>query len=150
MNITDRLNRIAKAKERRDNEKAEAINAEARAKEDYIGFLKENYGERTRELIIVANELIKNGFPLGKDDCFTSNSITHDFGFVVCGCSKFNNIMIYGIGFEGGGVCGDSLYITENNTIIFGEYFYKRVSGKDWIDAFDEFEDKFYKYVDSL
>lgn len=150
MNITDRLNRIAKAKERRDYELNEILSTEERAKEAYISFLKENYGEKARELIIVANGLIKNGFPLGYDDCYTSDGIVHNFGFVVYGCSKFNNISIRGIGFEGGGVCGDDFYITEDGAINFSEYFYKRVSGKDWMDAFDEFENKFYKYVDSL
>lgn len=150
MNTTDRLNRIAKAKERRDYELNEITNAEERAKEAYISFLKENYSEKARELIIVANELIKNRFPLGENDCFASDGIVHNFGFVVYGCSMFNNISIRGIGFEGGGVCGDDFYITEDGAINFSDYFYKQVSGKALRAAFDEFENKFYKYVDSL
>lgn len=150
MNMTDRLNRIAIAKQRRDNEEIEKINNEEKAKQDYNNFLKEHYGEKTKELITIAKELIKNGFPLGIGDCFTSDGITHKFGFVKIGCTMFNNITFFGIGFEGGGVCGNDFYITENGDIQFSEYFYKHISSKDWMDAFEEFERKFYNYVDSL
>ena len=148
---SERIAKIAAARVQRDNAARLAMEEEMTAKMYYLDFIK-SYGDRVKAILSIANELVKNGFPLGKDDSLASDMIRHNFGLIILGSTRYTpyNVSIYGIGYEGGGVCGVSHIVNENGVTSFGEYFYKHSSCKEWDEDFTAFEERFYKYVDSL
>ena len=152
MNTTsERIAKIAAARVQRDNAAKLAMEEEMTAKIYYLDFIK-SYGDRIKDILTIANVLVKNGFPLGKDDCLASDMIYHKFGLIISGSTRYTpyKVNIYGIGYEGGGVCGESHIANEGGITSFGEYFYDRKSCKEWDEDFTAFEERFYKYVDSL
>lgn len=145
MNTTERLNKIAQAKQSKDNAEMLAHEEEMNATRRFINHLL-SYGERIKALMEVGNALIDNGFPLGPHDCFASDCISHKFGFVTTGCSIWNNVKIHGVGRCGGGYCGENLTVTENEVVSLNECY----SCEQWTANFDAFEKEFYDYLDSL
>lgn len=123
----------------------------------------EKYSKRIFDLLNTARGLITYGFQLGNADWsgdnleFESNGITHRFGFVLKGTTntkwpRSNVIELLGIGWEGGGCCGhNNLVLTENGIADFNDWFFKtRVLEGNFQKDFDDFEKRFYHYVDSL
>ena len=109
--------------------------------------------------MIVADAVQRNGFTLGKikgyiapHPEFISDGIDHKFGFITSGNQYFNpyNLPLLGIGREGGGACGPDFIVTEHGI----KAFYDNVSFDRFLETFDEkfndFECRFYEYVDSL
>lgn len=87
-----------------------------------------------------------------KGDFFT-DAMTHKVGFVP---TSFNNKAIIGVGFEGGGYCGQYDFFTDGVAI----YDRNRDNGfsreattehlKKFIEKFPEFEKAFYNYIEKV
>lgn len=142
---TTRLGKIAKAKYEKDCAEKLALEAEVNKKMNYIKHL-ESYCERIKELMIVANALLENGFEIGENDCFISDGVSHKFGFITTGGRICNNIQLIGVGRCGGGVCGDDLAVNENGMVSYNMWG----TCEDWDDKFETFEKAFYEYVDNM
>ena len=108
--------------------------------------------KRAEKLIVLGNELLKNNLPLGKtirkyNDYlveFVSEGIYHEFGFIL----KDNNII--GLGYKGGGICGNSLIFGTKGLIEFSEYFYITKSLKRIDIDLSNFETNFINYIKNL
>ena len=84
---------------------------------------------------------------------FFTDAITHKIGFVP---TSFNNNKIIGVGFEGGGYCGQYDFFT-NGSVICDK---NRDNGHDreastehlekFIEKFPEFEKAFYDYIEKV
>lgn len=114
-------------------------------------------------LIKVAETARKAGIPLQVSiDCFDrsykrgdffTDAMTHKVGFVP---TSFNNKAIIGIGFEGGGYCGQYDFFTDGSVICDKN----RDNGHDreastehlekFIEKFPEFEKAFYDYIEKV
>lgn len=146
MNTTDRLNKIAMAKAKKD-EAMQVAEVAQKTKEQVYSEHILGYGDRIKAIMEVANGLIDAGYPLGKNDCFVSNGWSHKFGIIADGCSVFNNLRnVRGVGHIGGGWAGTDLIVAPDSIISFA------IKGtcEEWDSRFAEFEKEFYAYVDSL
>lgn len=151
--MNNRINAIANFAQRRDDE----IAAKKKQAEDREEFLKQTilgWSDRIKELIDTANACVEHGVPICYD---TINYRDYDHNyFITDGCShilgfEFNRChpsTITRIGKEGGGCCHFNVY-TDGKTIT--------ATGNDrlwalerFVEAFDEFETKFYAYVDKV
>lgn len=114
-------------------------------------------------LITVAETVREAGIPLQVPfDCFDSSyesgdfftdATTHKVGFVSL---SFANKAICGVGFEGGGCCGEYDFFTDGSAI----YDKNRNNGHDreastehlkkFIEKFPEFERAFYDYIEKV
>ena len=84
---------------------------------------------------------------------FFTDAMTHKVGFVP---TSFNNKSIIGVGFEGGGCCGQYDFFT-NGSVICDK---NRDNGHDreastehlekFIEKFPEFEKAFYNYIEKV
>lgn len=148
-----RIDSIANFAQRRDAEVA----AKIKKAEDREEFLKETilgWSDRIQELIDTANACVKNGIPI-EHDYASDRDYDHKY-FVTDGCShilgfEFNRhrpSSITRIGKEGGGYSRYNVF-TDGKTIT--------ATGEDrlwalekFVETFDEFETKFYAYVDRI
>lgn len=124
---------------------------------------------RLHDLMDVALALWRNKIPLGKvtghnwleyDVEFMSEGIHHRIGFIgKPGPGGDLNREPIGFGIVGGGVCGRTLFIdTDGNLDASSRDYYlhdfpnyrELQKAKDFISGFDDFERRFYEYVDSL
>ena len=151
-------------KERIREEKAQ------QRKQGYIDQIKA-FGPRIKELIEVANACLENGVEInyqGKSDSqyhdewnhatFCTNCSTHKVGFVwQCKDYKFIN-RIEAMGIDGGGANGEYYLRTNGDYLIskVGRSYDAECNELDeyqletFVRTFDEFEEAFYKYIDSL
>lgn len=132
----------------------------------------ESFAPRMKELMKVARSLRANRIPLGKYHngpraCapqFVSDGIAHRLGFIVDSNPFWNRDLLdpVGLGIIGGGACGNDIQFNEDGKLC--EVF--RCSGmpgnvgswwdsdirhlEEFVAGFDEFERKFYEYVDNL
>ena len=171
MTTQERIELIQKRKQKDDEAKNNAI----RERDEKIEKLSRDIkalAPRISALLAVAQELFASRIPFGhviesgvyegKEE-FVTDGIFHSIGFVV----KYFDGYYHSpkeIGIEGGGCCGHDFYvdckgdIVESSIMRFGmkkSYQYDPASdfiGKasGFIRSFDEFERKFYKYVDAL
>jgi hypothetical protein len=125
----------------------------------------------------VADEMVANRIRFGgahihlgmeSGDVFETNGIDHNLGFYFeyekgYGRSFSHRLGVLGIGIAGGGCCGSDIMIDRNGDIIKNplDYViglwtsldaYNDFCGKTsrFLKEFDEFERKFYDYVDNL
>ena len=171
----DRLERIKAARAAMD---AQAI-AEMQKKSDKVARLTnaiKGLSGRLGEMMKVADCMVANrmsfggtwytlGMPHG--DNFETNGIKHGIGFVFDYTrgwrDKNNRIAVVGIGIEGGGCCGNDIIIDRDGDIIKNPldhvigcwtkenaYFDFCSKAAEFLKGFDEFEKKFYDYVDNL
>ena len=114
-------------------------------------------------LIKVAETAREAGIPLQVSfDCFDSSyergdfftdATTHKVGFVP---TLFNNKAIIGVGFEGGGCCGQYDFFTNGQAILDRNRDngrYKPASTEHlekFIEKFPEFERAFYDYIEKV
>ena len=160
MDINNILNKIENYK----NQTAERAEQERIAAEHH----RQSLLDRIRvmkpdidNLIKVAETAREAGIPLLVScDCFNpsyergdffTDAMTHKVGFVP---TSFNNKSIIGVGFEGGGYCGQYDFFTDGVAI----YDRNRDNGRDreastehlekFIEKFPEFEKAFYEYIE--
>ena len=151
-----------------DTQEAERI----RIRDEKIAYYKseiKKFAPRIDEMLKVAIELRNNQIPLGvpiKDiacdkEPFVSDGIYHRLGFIdICrdGVRTWHNA----IGIIGGGYCGNDFYVDCNGEIVecaikHGMFSYLYDPVRDFMDKasqficeFDDFEKRFYDYVDTL
>ena len=157
--LEERLNAIKIAREKRNLVMANQLKEEQTRKENFLTtFENDKLSIRVKEIIEVAKELQKNGFLLGekkswdKAPFFVSDGINHGFGFV-CEGNPYTSplaLQISGLGYEGGGCCGTSFIFNDDGVVKFSDYIYKTKNIQKILADFDEFERKFYEFVDSL
>lgn len=165
MTTEERLQKINAFAQARDD-------AKARAENDFMQRCKKVEKElkklapRIKELVSVAQALWEKKIPLGKrttdwagyKDEFLSEAIHHRIGFID---ASFYSCPDY-VGIVGGGWCGgDFILDTNGENVMFSKYRRENtpdaVFSKPWLDKaetflklFDEFENKFYEYVENL
>lgn len=151
----NRIENIMAAAQRRDEKNDSEKNRIESIVKLKMSLIK-TLGPRIKELVLVANELQRNGFTLGKRthdgffEEFVSNGIDHNTGFIM------QNVNIIGVGIIGHG-CNGADVVWD----IDGDYI-QRLSESEWTDytikqkldgfikTFDGFEKRFYEYVDNL
>lgn len=147
-----RVDNIKRYAERREQAKIDSENLSAKRIEEYKTKIKE-LKPRIDELLAVGNACRENGIPLtgssfggheGYDTHhFISNGWSHVTGFISEGPGKpFTRI-----GKVGGGACDWNLKTDGNAIFVDGKIEYVL---KMFLDEFDEFEAKFYEYVDDI
>lgn len=168
MNKTEILERINKVAERRDTEakrKADDAHAQLMKKVNAIKAL----APRIANMLDIAQSLWENKIRIGKPitealgmtrSDLTTDGINHTMGFYTDRKKVWGEHWLstecgypYAFGIEGGGYSGYGLEIDRNGNIVRGmPNRYGTAEDKmQWvIDHFDEFERKFYAYVESL
>lgn len=148
-----RIDNIANFARRREeelaNKKRQAEDREELLRQTILG-----WSDRIQELIETANACVEHGIPIDHDH-INDRDYDHNY-FITDGCShilgfEFNRhrpSVITRIGKEGGGCCHFNVY-TDGKTLV--------ATGDDrlwalgrFVEAFDEFETKFYAYVDKV
>lgn len=158
--INDRLNKIA-------NKRAE-LDAQAAAKKkneiETINMYEKKFKElapRIKEIITLCRALLENDFPIGRDGKLKTDGIRHNLGIYFE--RTWNGLLFLNVGIAGGGCCGYDLAINENGELVknpldiivgardynvaYRDYVNK---ARQFVDDFDDFEQRFYDYVDSL
>ena len=149
-----RVDNIKRYAERREQAKIDSENLSAKRIEEYKTKIKE-LKPRIDELLAVGNACRENGIPLEGNSIwgghegydihqFISNEWSHVTGFISEGS---DDKPFTRIGKVGGGACDWNLKTDGNTIFVDGriEYVLKR-----FLDEFDEFEAKFYEYVDDI
>ena len=159
-----RINGFATATARKEQEAREAKVAHIFALLTKV----ESFAPRMRELMKVARSLRANRIPLGKYNSyrqtapeFVSDGIDHRVGFIVNSNPFWNQSTLNPVGFGviGGGACGNDVQFNEDGKLC--EVYKDNGMPGPWTDGdirnlerfvggFDEFERKFYEYVDNL
>ena len=172
----DRLERIKAARAAMD---AKAI-AEIQKKNDKVARLTnaiKALSGRLAEMMKVADCMVENRMSFGGTwyscgmaygDFFETNGIKHGIGFVFQyesgrGRNVNNRVGVIGIGIEGGGCCGNDIVIDRDGDIIKNPldhvigcwtkenaYYDFCSKANEFLKGFNEFEKKFYDYVDNL
>lgn len=156
------------------NEEAMKIAEIKRSRECHICELLdmvESFSPRMKELMKVARSLRANRIPLGKYSAylgsspqFVSDAINHRVGFIVDSNPFWNRDVLNPVGFGiiGGGACGNDIQFNEDGKLcevfrdngmpgkfgVWGDMDIRNL--EDFVGGFDEFERKFYEYVDNL
>ena len=175
MNTQERIAKINKIAEEKEQARFEAANALAQHIADLLGTIK-SFAPRMHDLMDVAMALYEKGIPLGKVTDrtsgyveFVTNGWFHNIGFVAA--VRINGHipgrgqhLPIGFGIAGGGCAGESLEINKDGELEFLHRPFGKpagVSGRPWerkdiehledfVNGFDDFERRFYEYVDSL
>lgn len=151
--MNNRINAIASFAQRRDEE----IAYKQKQAEDREEFLKQTilgWSDRIQQLIDTANACVEHGIAICHNDIndrnydrnyFITDGCSHILGFEF---NRYHPSTITRIGKEGGGCCHFDVY-TDGKTVT--------ATGSDrlwalerFVEAFDEFETKFYAYVDKV
>lgn len=164
MNTADRINKITERRNILDAQQRAIECGKIKTIDDLANGIK-TLTPRIKELITVGVALLSNNIPFGKvsrwndEEEFITNGITHKLGFFFK-FTKFNSPLL-GIGIKGGGCDGHDLAVNANGEFVKaidpyirmyeydGYYDYCRKC-KQFINDFDEFENKVYQYVDNL
>ena len=148
-----RIDNIAGFALRRDAEVA----AKIKQKEEREVFLKETilgWHDRIQELIDTANACVKNGIVFYHDRAndrdydgrhFVTDGWCHILGFVF---NRHRPETITKIGKEGGGACHYDVFTDGKTITATGED--RLLALEKFVETFDEFETKFYAYVDRI
>lgn len=148
-----RIDNIANFAQRRDDE----IAAKKKAAEDKEEFLKQTilgWSNRIKDLIDTANACVKHGIKFyhydvgGRDydhNYFVTDGCSHILGFEL---NRYHPSTITRIGKEGGGCCDFDVYTDGQTITATGNS--RLWALERFVEAFDEFETKFYAYVDKV
>ena len=148
-----RIDNIANFAQRRDDE----IAAKKKAAEDKEEFLKQTilgWSDQIQQLIDTANACVKHGIKFYHYDA-SGRNYDHNY-FITDGCShilgfEFNRChpsTITRIGKEGGGCCDFDVYTDGQTITATGNS--RLWALEEFVKSFDEFETKFYAYVDKV
>ena len=168
MTTQDRLakiNQVGTAKVLAAQQKANELQQEV----DEVKAALRALAPRLNDLMACAKELWRNNIPLGKvtgsnwleyDVEFMSECIHHRIGFMGApGPGGDLHREPVGFGIAGGGCCGKSLFIETDGELYSGTKDYylhdfhdksELDKGRKFLAGFDDFERRFYEYVDSL
>lgn len=148
-----RVDNIKRYAERREQAKIDSENLSAKRIEEYKAKIKE-LEPRIAEILAVGEACRRSGIPLtgssfggheGYDTHqFISNGWSHVTGFISEGP---DDKPFTRIGKIGGGACDWNLKTDGNTIFVDGRIEYVL---KKFLDEFDEFETKFYEYVDKI
>lgn len=147
-----RIDNIANFAQRRDEEAANKVK-QAESREEFLKQTILSWSDRIQELIATANACVEHGIKIDHDrindrdyehNYFITDACSHILGFeYLYGCTTIKRI-----GKRGGGCCHFNIF-TDGITI--------EATGTDrlwalerFVEAFDEFETKFYEYVDRV
>ena len=115
---------------------------------------------RITDLITVANVCGENGICLGKEPSnLEAPEFVNRLGFYGAkqnpykGIGSYNRLQITGIGYAGGGCCGENFLVDSEGNIYEGwthksETIIRKM--KSFLDEFDSFEADFYRFIDQL
>lgn len=158
MNLSERLEKIGNAKVKMDAKKADEIRTLDEKKEVFRTKLMP-YASRIQDLLTIARALMYNKIPLGK--CthngplikyeFVTEGIGHKFGFFIpYSWNHSQRGMLIGLGYMGGGACGNDLVIDEQGIIVqWSDYMFQ--TRYDRLESdFLAFEKAVLDYVDNL
>lgn len=171
MNKTEMMAKIANARTEREN----AQIAKANYIENKVAYYRAKIkalAPRIKDLLDVAREMQRNGIDLGENDApshacskmpeFETEWWWHRLGFF-CedrNCRPVRRKLAYGIGFMGGGYDGRDFIVYPDGEVDFGfdkwnctaEHIEYRLRSKaaSFLEEFDDFEKRFYAYVESL
>ena len=158
MNLSERLEKIAKAKAEMDAKKESEIRTLNEKKEVFRTKLMP-YASRIQDLLAIARALMCNKIPLGKckhngplvDYEFVTEGINHKFGFFIpYSWNHSHRGMLIGLGYMGGGACGEDLVIDERGIVVqWSDYMFQTRYGRLESD-FLAFEKAVLDYVDNL
>ena len=160
----DRFEKIKEARQRMDAKALKETNEKLAMVQMYADKIRSRKDEYA-ELVTLADELQKNGLPIGKEerticgtyrDSLISEGCDHKVGFVRMGRT-------FGLGIIGGGCCGNDLTISADGEIVknplhmvvgtwTADNAYHDYVGKcrKFVGYFDAFKKEFFDYIDNL
>lgn len=158
MNLSERLEKIRDAKAKMDAQKETEIRTLSEKKEVFRTKLMP-YSSRIKDLLTIARTLMCNKIPLGKckkngpfaDYEFVTEGINHKFGFFIpYRWDHPHRGLLIGLGYMGGGACGDDLVIDERGIVVkWSDYMFQ--TRYDRLESdFLAFEKAVLDYVDNL
>lgn len=169
MDTNERIAKIRNFAQKREEDIRDELSRKEKHLMDLLNTVR-SYAPRMREMMKVAKALHDNGIQLGqKADSLewstdlVSNGWSHRVGFI--GNCNFvtGRTEVYGFGIVGGGACGNNLFFDEDGELsnLVYDTVIPGLKGVKWddsdighlerfVDGFDKFEEKFYKFVDSL
>lgn len=152
-NMNKRLNAIAMFAEKRDAE-IEAKKKQAENREEFLKQTILGWSDRIQELIDTANACLNHGIKFwhnSPNNCnydgnhFITDGWCHILGFEL---NPHRPSTITRIGKEGGGSCHFDVYTDGKTVVATGDD--RLWALKKFVETFDEFETKFYAYVDKI
>lgn len=156
MNKTEMLERINKVAETRN---AEAIRKATAQQEHFNTKVKaiRALAPRIADMLDIAQHLYNKNIPIGKkrtlhvmphSDEFVSSWWSHNLGFCYDSCKRPRVEYPMWFGFINGGAYGEDMCVDREGNIVRGRHKYRDM--QIMLEQFDEFERKFYDYVESL
>ena len=151
-----RIEEIKAYKIRKIEEEKQAEIKELNEIDELIGKVQE-LRPRIEELIETANVCVENGIPLsnqywGYKERLITDSYYHTVGLV----QNWANKKFYYVGFDGGGACGKYDFRTDGFDVFDEDEDTRepKLPSKKhltkFLERYDEFETKFYAYVDKI
>lgn len=156
MNKTEMLEKINRAADENNQKEARKAEEERRRHTAIINAVKK-LAPRIADMLDIAQHLYRKGIPIGKErtlhgmrhsDEFVSSWWSHNLGFCYDRSRKPYEEYPIWFGFINGGACGEDLCVDKDGNIVKGRA--KDMDMQRMLEQFDEFERKFYDYVESL
>lgn len=152
-----RIDNIAMFAQKRDEEQMEKEMRSKMEIEQYKEMIKA-LKPRIDELLAVGNACLEHGIPLegrafgGREGYDTNQFITNGWSHLVGFVQEYDQnarkrLPFTKVGKRGGGACHYDLETDGVRIDVSGEVLYVL---KRFVEAFDEFESEFYKYVDKV
>ena len=155
MNKTELLEKINRVADARDAEAVRKENAEQERQKAIVSAIK-TLAPRISDMLDIAQHLYAKGISIGPkrtlhgsehSDEFISSWWSHNFGFCYNRGTEPREYPIW-IGFINGGACGVDMCVDRDGNIVKGCRNFMDM--QSMLKQFDEFERKFYDYVESL
>ena len=152
-----KLNSFISNREVAEKNKAEKIELDIQEKLVIL----DSYADRIKEIVEVAKFCLDHKIEIGqeidlspnakKPNDFLADSWFHTIG-IICKHPIYNVYEPIGIGVREGGANGDTdLIVTERGVTSYNtSYGHFKYDYEKFVKNFDEFEERFFKYIDSL
>lgn len=156
MNKTQMLERINRAADENNKKEARKAEDERRRHTAIINAVKK-LAPRIADMLDIAQHLYNKNIPIGKkrtlhgmqhSDEFVSSWWNHNLGFCYDSCKRPRVEYPMWFGFINGGAYGEDMCVDREGNIVRGSHKYRNM--QIMLEQFDEFERKFYDYVESL